>query len=72
MKEIWNAIIAVMQEVNNIWKNTTVWRWSNSYKAVGDADVKKAIRESMWKNWLSIMSTWITSKIQIRATHRSL
>lgn len=64
-KEIAKAIIAVMSEVNNIWKNTTVWAWSNSYKAVSDADVKKAIRESMWKNWLCIMSTWIQSKIQI-------
>jgi len=65
MKEIWKAIIKVMQEVNNINKNTSVWAWNNSYKAVSDVDVKKAIRKSMWDNGLSIMSTWITSKIQI-------
>jgi hypothetical protein len=65
MKEIAKAIIAVMSEVNNIWKNTEVWTWKNAYKAVSDKDVKQAIRTSMWKNWLSIMSTWIQSKIQI-------
>jgi hypothetical protein len=64
-KEISKAIIAVMTEVNNIGKNTTVWEWRNAYKAVSDKDVKEAIRTSMWKNWLCIMSTWIQSKIQI-------
>ncbi len=52
MKEISKAIIAVMNEVNNIWKNTTVWVWNNKYKAVSDKDVKQAIRTSMWNNWL--------------------
>jgi hypothetical protein len=65
MENISKAIIAVMTEVNNIGKNTTVWEWRNAYKAVSDKDVKEAIRTSMWKNWLCIMSTWIHSKIQI-------
>jgi len=64
-KEITKAIIKVMQEVNNIWKNTEVWNWKNSYMAVSDKDVKKAIRESMWTNWLSLVPTGIQSKIQI-------
>lgn len=54
MENITKAIIAVMTEVNNIEKNTTVWTGNNSYKAVSDADVKRAIRESMIKNWLTI------------------
>ena len=54
IKQITAAIIAVMSEVKNIWKNTTVWSGNNSYKAVSDKDVKLAIRESMIKNWLSI------------------
>ncbi len=64
-KNISKAIIAVMWEVKTIWKNTTVWSWSNAYKAVSDADVKKAIRESMEKNWLAIMPTWVNSTIRI-------
>ena len=64
-KEIWKAIIEVMKEVNIIWKNTEVWSWNNKYKAVSDKDVKEAIRESMGKNWLSIMSTGIKSTIRV-------
>lgn len=64
-KKITEAIISVMKEVNNIWKNTTVWTGGSSYKAVSDSDVKKSIRESMIKNWLSIVQTWVewTSKV---------
>lgn len=65
MENISKAIIAVMTEVNNIGKNTIVWEWKNAYRAVSDKDVKEAIRASMWKNWLCIMSTWIQSKMQI-------
>jgi len=57
-KQITEAIIKVMSEVKNIWKNTTVWSGGNSYKAVSDADVKRAIRLSMEANWLSIICTW--------------
>lgn len=65
MESITKAIIKVMSEVKNIWKNTTVWTWNSSYKAVSDTDVKKAIRESMETNWLSIVCTWVTSRIKI-------
>lgn len=65
MKEIAQAINAVMDEVNWVAKNMTVWTWTNSYKWVSDKDVKQAIRESMIKNWLSILPNWVTSKIQI-------
>lgn len=65
MKEIAQAINKVMEEVNWVAKNMTVWTWTNSYKWVSDKDVKQAIRESMIKNWLSILPNWVTSKIQI-------
>ena len=65
MENITKAIIKVMSEVKNIWKNTTVWTGTNSYKAVSDADVKRAIRLSMEANWLSIICTWVTSRMKI-------
>lgn len=65
MENISKAIIAVMWEINNIAKNSTVWTWNNAYQAVSDKDVKSTIRESMIKNWLTIMQTWITANKQI-------
>jgi len=65
MKEIAEAIKSVMEDVNWVAKNTTVWSWTNSYKWVSDKDVKEKMRESMIKNWLSILPTWVNSKIQI-------
>lgn len=64
-KNICKAIIAVMWEVNNIGKNTTVWKGNNSYKAVSDKDVKQALRASMITNGLSIIPTCIESQKQI-------
>ncbi len=54
-----------MDEVNWVAKNMTVWTGQNSYKWVSDKDVKQAIRESMLKNWLSILPIWVMPKIQI-------
>lgn len=65
MENIAKAIKKVMQEVQNIEKNTTVWTWRNSYKAVSEKDVKKTIREAMIKNWLSILQTWVEWDIKI-------
>ena len=65
MKEISQAIIAVMTEINWVEKSMTVWSWNNSYKWVSDKDVKTLIRESMIKNGLSILPTNIESKIQV-------
>ena len=65
IKKITAAIIKVMSEVKNISKNTTVWAGNSSYKAVSDKDVKKAIRESMEANWLSIICTWVTSRMKL-------
>jgi hypothetical protein len=65
MKALAEAIKKVMEEVNWVAKNMTVWTWWSSYKWVWDADVKQVVRESMIKNWLSILPTWVSSKIQI-------
>lgn len=65
MENLTKAINAVMDEINWVAKNMTVWSWNNSYKWVADKDVKQTIRESMIKNWLSILPIWWTPKIQI-------
>lgn len=65
MKNISLAIIEVMKEIEWVAKAMTVWRWDNSYKWVADKDVKQALRDSMTKNWLSLLPTDIQSKIQI-------
>lgn len=65
MIEIAKAIKSVMDEINWIAKNLTVWTWSSSYKWVSDRDVKEKIREAMIKNWLSILPIWVNSKIKI-------
>lgn len=65
MKEISKAIQAVMTEINWVAKSMTVWSWTNSYKWVSDTDVRQLLRESMVKNWLSILPTDVQSKIQI-------
>ena len=65
MKQIAEAINKVMDEVNWVAKNMTVWTWNGSYKWVSDKDVKQAIRESMITHWLSILPTWVNAKIQI-------
>lgn len=66
MKEISVAIQAVMTEINGIEKWMVVWKWTNSeYKGVADKDVRQLLRESMVKNWLSILPTDVQSKIQV-------
>lgn len=65
MEQITKAINAVMTEINWVAKNMTVWSWNNSYQWVADKDVKQLIRDSMIKNWLSILPIWWTPKIQI-------
>lgn len=65
MKNISLAIIEVMKEIEWVAKAMTVWKWDNSYKWVADKDVKQALRDSMTKNWLSLLPTDIESKIQI-------
>ncbi len=65
MENISKAIIAVMTEVNGVAKSMTVWSGKNSYQWVSDKDVKTLMRESMIKNWLSILPIAVTPKFQI-------
>jgi len=65
MENLFKAINKVMQDVEWVAKNMTVWSGNNSYKWVADKDVKLALRESMIKNWLSILPIWWKPKIQI-------
>lgn len=65
MENISKAIIAVMTEVNWVAKSMTVWSGKNSYQWVSDKDVKTLMRESMIKNWLSILPISVTPKFQI-------
>ena len=66
MKELSQAILSVMNDINGVAKNMTVWAWTSSaYKWVSDKDVKEKIRESMIQFWLTILPTDIESKIQV-------
>lgn len=65
MKELSLAIIAVMNDIEWVAKNMTVWSGNNQYKWVSDKDVRLAMRESMIKNWLSILPIWVQSKVQV-------
>ena len=66
MKELSQAILYVMNDINGVAKNMTVWAWTSSaYKWVSDKDVKEKIRESMIQFWLTILPTDIESKIQV-------
>ena len=66
MKELSQAILSVMNDINGVAKNMTVWAWTSSaYKWVSDKDVKEKIREAMIKFWLTILPTDIESKIQV-------
>lgn len=57
MKNITKAIIAVIQEVKGIEKNTNVGAGNASYKGVSDKDVKQVIRAAMAKHGLAIVPT---------------
>lgn len=66
MKNISLAIIEVIKEIEWVAKWMVVWEWTkSSYKWVADKDVKQALRDSMTKNWLSLLPTGVESKIQI-------
>lgn len=66
MKNISLAIIEVMKEIEWVAKWMVVWEWTKSaYKWVADKDVKQALRDSMTKNWLSLLPIGVESKIQV-------
>lgn len=55
MENLTKAILAAMQEVDNIDKNMTVGSGANSYSGVADKDVKIAIGKVMIKHGLVIL-----------------
>lgn len=65
MKEITEAIIKVMQDVEWVAKSMTVWKWESSYKWVSDKDVRIVMRESMIKNGLTILPISVTPTIKV-------
>lgn len=65
MKQIAQAIQAVMAEVKGIEKSMTIGSGNSSYKGVPDQEVKKIIGESMVKNGLCILPIGVEPKIQI-------
>lgn len=65
MKNLAKAILAVMQDVKGIEKNSTVGSGNYSYKGVNDQDVKKIIGESMSKNGLCLLPIDVEPSIHI-------
>lgn len=65
MKNLVNAILAVMGDVENIEKNMTVGAGSNSYKGVSDKDVKIAVGKSMRKHGLVILPIEVNPTVRI-------
>lgn len=65
MKNLIEAALQVMQECVGIDKGLTVGTGQNSYKGVGDKDVKLKIGESMRKHGLVIFPTGVEQKTSI-------
>lgn len=64
-KNMTQAILKVMEEVENISKDMNVGTGNASYKAVSDTDVRNTLRKSMIKNGLVIVPTSVNAKTQI-------
>lgn len=65
MKQITQALTAVMAAVQNVEKNKTVGVGNNSYKGVEDKDVKVAIRGAMVQNGLAMVPIAIEPNVRI-------
>lgn len=65
MKEISKAIIAVMQEVKGMEKNSNVGSGKNSYNGTKDQDVKEVFNTALANNGLCILPTDIQEETQI-------
>ena len=62
MKQITEAILAVMQEVKNIEKTMDVGAGNSSYKGVSDKIVKEILQPVMVKHGLAIVPIAVESK----------
>tara|TARA_R110001583_G_C5462646_1_gene392085 strand:+ start:40 stop:714 length:675 start_codon:yes stop_codon:yes gene_type:complete len=65
MKEISKAIIAVMQEVKGMEKNSNVGSGKNGYNGTKDQDVKEVFNTALAKNGLCILPTDIQEETNI-------
>lgn len=65
MKQIAKAIIAVMNDVKGMEKNSRVGSGNNSYDGTKDQDVKEAFNESLSKNGLCILPIGVEEETQI-------
>jgi len=65
MKNISKAIIAVMQEVKGMEKNSTVGRGGNSYSGTKDQDVKEVFNNALSNNGLCILPTDIQESTDV-------
>ena len=65
MSEIAKAIVAVMNAVNGIEKNSTVGSGNYSYKGVTDKDVKEKYKKAMAKNGLCILPLGVDAKVDV-------
>lgn len=62
MKEISQAILAVMSEVKNVEKTMDVGTGNSSYKGVSDKVVKEVLQPAMAKHGLSILPIAVEAK----------
>ena len=65
MKQLFEAVIKVMQEVDGIEKGATVGKGNNAYKGVSDKDVKRAYKEAMSRNGLVILPIDIEENVRV-------
>ena len=65
MEQIAKAIIAVMQEVKGMEKNSRVGSGGNSYNGTKDQDVKEVMNSAMAKHGLCILPTNVESTIKV-------
>lgn len=65
MKNLITAVNKVMEEVQNIYKNTTVGQGRSAYKAVKDSDVKETLRPLMTKHGLAIFQTEVNEEVTV-------
>lgn len=67
MSELVKAIIKVINEVDNVEKNSNVGTGQSAYKGVSDKDVKLAVRRAMARNGLVILPIGVTANTDVMA-----
>ena len=65
MENLTKAVIAVMQAVKGIEKNTTIGYGRSQYKGVSDKDVKETYSKAMSENGLCILPVEINDTVKV-------